>query len=105
VIYDSLKKLPFKVKDIAKSFKLDLRKGEIDYDAPRPVGHTITEEEYAYIKNDIEIVADALKIQFDQGLDRMTCGSDSLEGFKSVISKKLFTKLFPVLGEEADAMK
>jgi hypothetical protein len=103
VIYDSLKKLPFKVKDIAKSFKLDLRKGEIDYDAPRPVGHTITEEEYAYIKNDIEIVADALKIQFDQGLDRMTCGSDSLEGFKSVISKKLFTKLFPVLGEEADA--
>jgi hypothetical protein len=43
VIYDSLKKLPFKVKDIAKSFKLDLRKGEIDYDAPRPIGHTITE--------------------------------------------------------------
>jgi hypothetical protein len=103
VIYDSLKKLPFKVKDIAKSFKLDLRKGEIDYDAPRPIGHIITDEEYAYIKNDIEIVADALKIQFDQGLDRMTCGSDSLEGFKSVISKKLFTKLFPVLSEDADA--
>jgi hypothetical protein len=103
VIYDSLKKLPFKVKDIAKSFKLDLRKGEIDYDAYRPIGHEITSEEYAYIKNDIEIVADALKIQFDQGLDRMTCGSDSLEGFKVVISKKLFTKLFPVLSEDADA--
>ena len=29
VIYDSLKKLPFKVKDIAKSFKLEIKKGEI----------------------------------------------------------------------------
>jgi hypothetical protein len=101
-IYDSLKKLPFTVKQIARSFKLEIRKGDIDYRAKRPIGHEITEEEYAYIKNDIEIVADALKVQFDQGLTKMTSGSDSLEGFKNIISKKAFKKLFPVLDLEAD---
>jgi hypothetical protein len=101
-IYDSLKKLPFKVKQIARSFNLEIRKGDIDYRAKRPVGHEITDDEYAYIKNDIEIVADALKAQFDQGLTAMTSGSDSLEGFKSIISKKAFEKLFPILDMKAD---
>jgi hypothetical protein len=103
MIYDSLKKLPFPVKKIAKDFKLPIMKGDIDYHAERPVGHEITEEEFSYIKNDIEIIADALSIQFAQGLDRMTNGSDSLKGFKSVISKKNFEKLFPVLSLEADS--
>lgn len=102
VIYDSLKKLPFPVKKIAKDFKLEIEKGEIDYNAPRPIGHTITEEEYKYIKNDIEIIADALNIQLEQGLTKMTAGSDSLAGFKSVISKQNFEKLFPVFTEEYD---
>jgi hypothetical protein len=102
VIYDSLKKLPFSVKKIAKDFQLEVMKGDIDYHSYRPVGHEITPEEYVYIKNDIEIIADALRIQFEQGLDRMTTGSDSLAGFKAVISKKIFEKLFPVLTLEAD---
>lgn len=103
VIYDSLKKLPFKVKDIAKSFKLDVLKGDIDYHSERPIGHEITPEEYQYIKNDIEIIADALEIQFNQGLTKMTSGSDSLSGFKAVISKKSFGYLFPIFNMEADS--
>jgi hypothetical protein len=102
IIYDSLKKLPFPVKTIAKAFELSLEKGDIDYHAPRPIGHQITDEEYKYIKNDVEIIADALKIQFEQGLTKMTTGSDSLAGFKSVISKRVFEKLFPVMTLEAD---
>lgn len=102
VIYDSLKKLPFPVEVIAKAFNLEIRKGDIDYHAYRPVGHTITDEEKAYIKNDIEIVADALHIQFTEGLTKMTNGSDSLEGFKTVINKKKFDKLFPQLSLETD---
>lgn len=102
VIYDSLKKIPFPVKKIAKDFQLEIRKGEIDYNAPRPIGHEITDEEYAYLKNDIEIMADALKIQFDQGMKHMTAGKDSLEGFKSVISKSVFEKLFPVFDKDYD---
>jgi hypothetical protein len=61
VIYDSLKKLPFPVKVIAKAFALPIEKGDIDYKAYRPVGHTITEDEFKYIKNDVEIVAEALR--------------------------------------------
>jgi hypothetical protein len=102
VIYDSLKKLPFPVKKIAKDFKLDLEKGEIDYKAYRAPGHQITEEEFKYIKNDIEIIADALEIQFKQGLDKMTNGSDSLHGFKAVVTKKMFERMFPVLSLKAD---
>jgi DNA polymerase type B, organellar and viral len=102
VIYDSLKKLPFPVKKIAKDFKLPLEKGDIDYHEYRPINHKITDEEYKYIKNDIEIIADALKIQFDQGLTKMTTGSDSLGGFKNIISKKAFERLFPVFSEELD---
>lgn len=102
VIYDSLKKLPFPVKNIAKDFGLPLLKGDIDYHTFRPVGHEITEEEYAYIKNDIEIIARALEIQLSQGLKQMTNGSDSLKGFKTSISDKAFKRLFPVLTKETD---
>lgn len=101
-IYDSLKKLPYPVKVIAKAFNLEIMKGDIDYDAPRPIGHIITDEELAYIKNDIQIVAEALDVQFKQGLDRLTNGSDSLKGFKDSISKKQFEKWFPILSLETD---
>lgn len=96
VIYDSLKKLPFPVKKIAEDFKLEIKKGDIDYKAYRPINHTITDEEFEYVKNDIEIVAQALHTQFEQGLTKMTNGSDALEGFKSILGKKTFEKHFPV---------
>lgn len=103
-IYDSLKKLPFPVKVVGKAFKLDVQKGDIDYHKFRPIGHVIDEEEYSYIKNDIEIIADALAIQFKQGLTGMTSGGDSLKGFKSFIGgDKGFEKVFPILSLEADA--
>jgi hypothetical protein len=101
-IYDSLKKLPFPVKKIAKDFKLTIEKGDIDYHSYRPIGHIITDKEYKYIKNDIEIIADALEIQFNQGLTSMTNGSDSLKGFKTMIPKEMFERLFPVLSLEMD---
>lgn len=103
VIYDSLKKLPFTISKIAKDFGLPIRKGEIDYNKYRPPGHQITPDEYEYIKNDIEILAQALKIQFDEGQTRMTNSSDSLHGFKAVISNKVFEKLFPTLSLEIDS--
>lgn len=102
VIYDSLKKLPFPVKKIAKAFKLEIMKGDIDYHTERPIGHEITPEEYAYIKNDIEIIADALSIQFKQGLTKMTNGSDSLSGFKDIFTARTFEKHFPVFDLQLD---
>ena len=41
-IYDSLKKLPLKVSQLAKAFKLEEAKGSIDYDMYRPIGYELT---------------------------------------------------------------
>lgn len=101
--YDSLKKLPFPVKVIAKAFELPILKGDIDHDIIRPLGHRPTKEEIAYIKNDVEIVARALEIQFNEGLTKMTTGSDSLQGYKLSIGGKRFKAMFPVLSLEMDS--
>ena len=101
--YDSLKKLPFKVATISKAFNLPDEKLEIDYKAFRPVGHELTEEERRYIVNDCRIVAAALKIQFEQGLKKMTNASDAMSGYKKIFGAKQFAKVFPVFPIELDS--
>lgn len=101
--YDSLKKLPFKVSVISKAFELPDEKLVIDYEAPRPKGHQLTEEEKQYIVNDCRIVAEALKIQMGQGLKKMTNASDAMNGYKSIITKRRFENIFPVFPVELDA--
>lgn len=101
--YDSLKKLPFKVSVIAKAFELEDEKGSIDYDEYRPEGHELTEEEKDYIVKDCRIVSQALKIQMEKGLTRMTNASDAMGWYKAMIGKSRFEKWFPVLPVELDA--
>lgn len=101
-VYDSLKKLPFKVSEISKAFKLEDSKGSIDYDEYRPVGHELTDTEKDYIIKDCRIVAQALHTQFSQGLDRMTNASDAMYHFKQTIGPREFDKLFPVFPLEMD---
>lgn len=96
--FDSLKKLPFKVREIAKAFKLELAKGSIDYDSIRPIGYVMTEEEKEYIKNDVKIVAEALKVQYDEGMESITVSKDCLNDYISTIGgENAFRNLFPVL--------
>lgn len=101
VFYDSLKKLPFKVATISKAFELADEKLSIDYSAYRPVGHELTEEERQYIVNDCRIVAQALKIQFDKGLTKMTTASDALNHYKQLTPQ--FEKWFPEFPLEMDS--
>ena len=103
VFYDSLKKLPFKVAVIAKAFELQQSKGSIDYRADRPKGYEMTPEEKEYIVTDCQIVAEALKIQFEQGLKKMTNASDALNGYKNIIGKSRWESWFPQLPIELDA--
>lgn len=101
--YDSLKKLPFSVARVAKAFHLPISKLEIDYNEFRAVGHKLTDHEIEYIKADVIIMAMALKQQFEQGLTKMTIGSDALHNYKeSIGGKDLFLKNFPVLPFEID---
>lgn len=96
-LLDSLKILPFSVEAIAKGFNLPISKLSIDYTAPRPKYHQLTEDEIAYIKNDVSIVALALQTLFKQSLTSMTAGSNAMNYYKVGIGRKRFKKLFPVL--------
>lgn len=104
-IYDSLKILPFSVNDIAKGFNLPMTKLEIDYDAKREVGHVLTVDEVEYLKNDVVIVACALDVLFQQGLDKMTQGSNALFDYKRTITAKRFEKWFPIPDYDADVRR
>lgn len=99
-IYDSLKILNFSVDQIAKDFNLPIRKLELDYKTNREIGHILTEHEIDYIRNDVEIMARALEIMFNQNLTKMTIGSDALDNYKKM--NKNFKKYFPILPYEID---
>lgn len=99
---DSLKKLPMKVSRIAKAFKLAEEKGTLDYKTFRAVGHELTEDEKAYLASDVIIIAMALKLQFDNGLDRLTVGADALNEYKQLMTMNHFNRFFPVLSEAMD---
>lgn len=104
-IYDSLKILPFSVDTIAKGFNLPIKKLEIDYNLPRPVGYNLTPEEIAYLRNDVDIVARALSVIFGQDLEKMTAGSNALFDYKRTVSIKSFDRWFPVPEYDEDVRK
>lgn len=101
VFYDSLKKLPFKVSQIAKAFQLEDQKLEIDYDAYRPKGHELTEKEKNYVVTDARIVASALNIQFSKSLTKMTNASDAMAWYKDSLRGQ-FERYYPVLPLDID---
>ena len=101
-IYDSLKILPFSVAAIAKGFNLPISKLEIDYNETREKDHILTKEEVDYLRNDVEIMARALHILFEQGLTKMTQGSNALFDYKRTVGTKNFNKWFPIPDYDSD---
>ena len=99
---DSLKIINQSVSQIAKTFKLEESKLEIDYNAPREKGHILTKEEQEYIKNDVVIVAKGLEFLYKMGLEKMTAGSNALFDYKEIMSKKKFEKIYTKLTYECD---
>lgn len=85
-IYDSLKKIPLSVSNMARAYGLEMKKGEIDYNLPRDTDYEPTEEEVAYIRNDTEIVARCLNLKFDQGLCNMTVAADAVYSYRKTVN-------------------
>ena len=99
-IYDSLKLINSSVEEIPKDFGLPIEKLEIDYDKKREVGYKLLDNEIDYIKNDVEIMARALQFMFNEGLTKMTIGSNALAYYKEIMSN--FNNYFPILDYETD---
>ena len=94
-ICDSLTVLNFSVEQIAKDFDLPIRKLELDYNEIREIGHVLTPHEIDYIRNDVEIMARALEILFDNQLNKITIASNALASYKEI--NKNFDTYFPKL--------
>ena len=99
---DSLKIINQSVESMPKTFKIEENKLEIDYNAPREIGHVLTEQETEYVKNDVVIVAKALKYLFDMGLTKMTAGSNALSEYKEITKLNRFRSLYKPLNYEID---
>lgn len=101
--YDSLKLLPFRVKELSKAFDIKQLKGVIDYDMFRAVGYEPTEDEVAYLRNDCIIVGKSLRYFFDQDLNKMTIASNAMSCYKkSIGGGQKFRQYFPVLEMDAE---
>lgn len=100
-ILDSMKLLPFSIEQMAKTFGLPISKLTLDYRAKREIGHILTDEEKAYIKNDVAIAAMALKALFDMGLTKMTTASNALNEYKNLMGNK-FKYWFPPPNYDAE---
>lgn len=89
--------------DYGGKYKGKISKINLGYKGYRPVNHKLTDVEIAYLKNDVEIPARALKILFDQGMDKMTIGSDALSNYIETIGERKFNLAFPKLDVEYDS--
>lgn len=101
---DSLKLLPLSLKRLAKDFGCDHQKLDMDYEGIRPPGYKPTEQEAAYIRNDVLALKEALlKFREDNKL-KLTIGSCALDEYKRTISRHDYAELFPDLTKiELDA--
>ena len=96
---DSLKLLPFSAKRIGESFDTKHKKLEMEYEGFRYAGCDITDEEKAYITNDVLLIKEALEIMFNEGHNKLTIGSCCLAEYKRTLDYKQYERWFPNLYE------
>lgn len=96
-IRDSLKLLPFTLKQIGTSFKTEHQKTEIEYIGNRYAGCPISPEEMEYIKNDVLVLKEALNIMEEEGHNKITIGSCCLNEYKKGYDNYEFMDMFPNL--------
>lgn len=98
-LVDSLKLLPFSVKELGKSFGTKHKKLDMEYKGYRYAGCEITDEEQQYIKNDVLVPKEALEIMINEGHNKLTIGSCCLHEFKhmkfGMVSTDDFDRFFP----------
>ncbi len=97
---DSLKLLPFSVRQIGESFGTKHKKLDMEYKGFRYAGCAITDEERRYIENDVLVVKEALEMMLSEGHDKLTIGSCCLAEYRSTMIRSDWEAFFPNLYEE-----
>lgn len=100
-IRDSLKLLPFSLREIGKSFGTKHKKLEMDYEGFRYPNCPISETELSYIKNDVLVLKEAMEIMFADDHNKLTIGSCCLQEFKNtlLLGEIDYKNLYPDLYE------
>lgn len=97
-LWDSSKKIPSTLERMGKDFDTKYRKLEMKYEGERKPFGVITDEELAYIKNDILVLSEAMFIvYYEYNMQGMTIASDALKIYKEMIGEEQFKKWFPDL--------
>lgn len=94
---DSFKLIPMSVKKMHNAFSTKHKKLDMEYTGERHAFSTITDEEEAYLKNDIYVLKEALEYMFNEGHTQLTIGSCCLQEYKKITGKEDFETLFPRL--------
>ena len=96
---DSLKLMPFTLREIGQAFKTKHQKLEMEYTGLRWAGCTITDSEMEYIRNDVLVLKEALEIMFKEGHNKLTIGACCLSEYRRIIGKEDYEAMFPNLYE------
>lgn len=96
-IWDSLKLAPASLKSLGKSFNTEHQKLEMEYTGNRYPGCPITDEEMAYIKNDVLVLKEVMETLNSEGVNAMTIGSACMAEFKRQYSYQAYRTFFPDL--------
>lgn len=94
---DSVKLIPFSLRDAGKAFNTKHQKLDMEYKGFRYPNCEISPEEYLYIMNDVLCLKEILEVFYDENLTRMTIGSNCMHNFKSRWDKYEFQAMFPEL--------
>lgn len=94
---DSLKLLPFTLKQIGKAFKTKHQKLDMEYNGFRYPNCFISDKEKEYLKNDVLVLKEALEYMFSAGHNRITIGSCCMAEYKRLLGKTEYKTLFPDL--------
>lgn len=104
-IVDSVKLLPFSIKQIGESFGTKHKKLEIEYAGERKAGDSIAVEDELYLTNDLLVPKEAIEIMYERGHTKLTIGACCMEEYKESFKQDRqlaafdFKELFPNLKE------
>lgn len=100
---DSAKLIPLPIEKIPSTFGLSDSKLELDYHESREYGHKLTQEEIAYLSEDVIIASKAVGIMINNGNTKLTLAANALKDYKYRIGKKEFQRYYPKLEPSVDA--